>query len=162
MNASTVTLIILILILIAIAVIDARTMEIPLVLNIAIFILGIASIWTIGEPSIISRLIGMIIISLPMLITVFFIPGGFGGGDIKLMAAVGFFIGWKLNLVAFFLALIAGGACGIILLLTKKADKKDHFAFGPFLCSGIIISIFAGDKLVEWYLNLGPSLLGMR
>lgn len=162
MNMATITLIILILLLIAVAVIDAKTMEIPLVLNISIFLLGIVSIWTIGEPSIISRLIGMIIISLPMLVTVYFIPGGFGGGDIKLMAAVGFFIGWKLNLVAFFLALLAGGAWGIILLLTKKAGKKDHFAFGPFLCGGIIIALFVGDELVNWYLNLGPSLLGMR
>ena len=40
------------------------------------------------------------------------------------------------------------------LLAAKKKDRKEHFAFGPFLCVGIAVSVFAGSQLMEWYLSL--------
>ena len=47
-----------------------------------------------------------------------------------------------------------GGSYGAILLMTKKKDRKDHFAFGPFLCIGMAVSILWGNSLVNWYLAL--------
>ena len=77
--------------------------------------------------------------------------GGFGGGDIKLMAAAGLFLGWQNTLLAMFFGIVFGGIYGIYLLAAKKAGKKDHFAFGPFLCAGIVIAMLFGGPVLEWY-----------
>ena len=69
--------------------IDADTMEIPFVLNVCILVLGVISIFTRGgfsltggDLSLVSRLIGMLCVSLPLFLIVLVIPDGFGGGDI--------------------------------------------------------------------------------
>ena len=77
--------------------------------------------------------------------------GAFGGGDIKLMAAAGLFLGWQNTLLAMFFGIVFGGIYGIYLLAAKKAGKKDHFAFGPFLCAGIVIAMLFGGPVLEWY-----------
>ena len=136
-----------------ITLIDYDTMEIPPVLNIAVLILGIISIWTVGGVSILDRIIGMFCISLPLLLIVLIIPEGFGGGDIKLMFAAGFFLGWKMTVMGFFIGLVAGGIYGVILMARRKKGKKDHFAFGPFLCAGMAISIFVGTQLLDKYID---------
>lgn len=70
---------------------------------------------------------------------------GIGGGDIKLMAAAGFLLGWRLNLAAFFTGLFSGGVYGSFLLLSGKGGRKDSMAFGPFLCLGIALAILLGE-----------------
>ena len=79
------------------------------------------------------------------------IPGAFGGGDIKLMAAAGLFLGWQHTLLAMFFGILGGGFYGMYLLAARKADKKDHFAFGPFLCVGIVLALLFGDPVLAWY-----------
>ena len=82
------------------------------------------------------------------------VPGGFGGGDIKLMAGAGFFLGARLTVVAAFLGILLGGGFGALLLAAKKADRKTRFAFGPFLCIGIAAAMFFGERLADWYIGL--------
>ena len=43
------------------------------------------------------------------------------------------------------------GIYGICLLAAKKAGKKDHFAFGPFLCAGIVLAMLFGGPILDWY-----------
>ena len=74
-----------------------------------------------------------------------------GGGDIKLMAAAGLFLGWQHTLLAMFFGILGGGFYGIYLLTAHKADKKDHFAFGPFLCAGIVLALLFGEPVLAWY-----------
>ena len=81
-------------------------------------------------------------------------PGGFGGGDIKLMFGAGFFLGAKLTVVAAFIGILLGGGFGALLLAAKKADRKTRFAFGPFLCIGIAAAMFFGERLADWYIGL--------
>lgn len=147
--------------------IDMDTMEIPDGCHIAIAVLAVAvtvldmfsqgtflsGIYTPTGITIIQRLIGLICISLPMLIIALVIPGAFGGGDIKLMAAGGLFLGVRLTVVSAVLAVLAGGTWGIILLASRKKGRKEHFAFGPFLAAGMVLSIFAGDALAGWYMG---------
>jgi len=90
-------------------------------------------------------------VSVPLLLLTLLIPGAFGGGDIKLMAACGFFLGWKLNLIALAIGIFTGGIWGIWLLATKKKERKEHFAFGPFLCVGVVCAWFLGERLLDWY-----------
>ena len=97
------------------------------------------------------HLIGAFCVSVPMLLLCLVIDGAFGGGDIKLMAAAGLFLGWQNTLLAMFLGILGGGLYGIWLLAAKRADKKDHFAFGPFLCVGIVIAMLFGEPILQWY-----------
>ena len=137
-----------------VALIDWDTLEIwdrfPLLLALC----GLLCFFVFPAVGWQSRLIGLFVISLPMFILAVVIPGAFGGGDIKLMAAMGLVLGWKAALVAGFLAILAGGLYGALLLLLKKAQKKDHFAFGPFLCAASGLALFAGDAIFNWYLSL--------
>lgn len=140
-------------ILTAVAFVDLDTMEIPNGFIIAIFVCALAAVFCFPEVSLLSRVIGIFVISLPLTLITCLIPGAFGGGDIKLMAALGMFMGWKVSIVAFFLAVLTGGAYGIYLLLSKKKGRKDHFAFGPFLCVGAAVAVFYGGALIDWYLG---------
>jgi leader peptidase (prepilin peptidase)/N-methyltransferase len=68
-----------------------------------------------------------------------------GGGDVKLLAMIGAFLGWKRALVAFFLAPFLGAIVGAINLIVKK----DHtIPYGPFLSLAAIISIYWADKII--------------
>ena len=139
----------------AIAVIDMDTQYIPPELNIILAVLGLISIVTLPGPSLLERVIGIFVVSLPMLLIVLIIPEGFGGGDIKMMAAVGILLGWKGTLMAFIIGLFLGGAYGVFVLLTRKLGRKEHFAFGPFLAIGIAISLYAriGAAVLDWYIG---------
>ncbi len=137
-----------------ISLIDVATMEIKNGHVIVLAFIGAAALFIMPEISLVSRLIGMVAVSVPMLIIALIVPGGFGGGDIKMMAPVGFMLGWKLTLVGTFLAILAGGIWGAFLLLTRRAEKKSHFAFGPFLCAGMAVSYLFGDLILNAYLGL--------
>ena len=153
-NLRAVTVFCLLTILFIIAQIDQKTMEIPNGLVIACMIPAGVAIFAFPQVTIGARLSGIVSVSLPLLLLTLAIPGAFGGGDIKLMAVIGFFLGWKMCLTAFALAVLIGGLYGIVLLLSKKKGGKEHFAFGPFLCAGIAIAIFVGETLLSWYLSV--------
>lgn len=136
------------------ACVDAKTMEIPDCLNGALFLIGAVSVITVQEPSVFDRIVGIASASAPLLLMALTVPGSFGGGDIKLMGACGLFLGWKRSLVALFLAVLTGGAYGVWLLLTGRKGRKDHFAFGPFLCLGMFLALFWSEELLSAYLRL--------
>ena len=75
-----------------------------------------------------------------------------GGGDVKLMALVGAFLGWKLAVLTFFLAPFFGAVFGII---EKIRTKDSTIAYGPFLVLGALVSLFWGDDIIRWVLNGG-------
>jgi leader peptidase (prepilin peptidase) / N-methyltransferase len=83
-----------------------------------------------------------------------------GGGDVKLMAMVGAFLGWKIALMAFFIAPFFGAVYGIA---EKIRTKDSTIAYGPFLVMGTLISMFYGNKILNWltghyqYYNPGPG-----
>lgn len=153
-NLAALTVFLFFSVLTVVTFIDMDTMEIPFILNIIILILGVISIWTVEGPSILERIIGLFCVSLPLFLIVLIVPDGFGGGDIKLMFAAGLFLGWKATVIAFFIGLIAGGAYGVVCLARRKKGKKDHFAFGPFLCVGLVIAQFCGTGLMDRYIDM--------
>ena len=89
---------------------DIRTRRIPNVIVLGIAAAGIFSIPFFPAISFADRGIGIFCVSVPLLVLTWIVPGCFGGGDIKLMAASGIFLGWEANLEAFALAVfLAGG-----------------------------------------------------
>ena len=79
--------------------------------------------------------------------------GGMGGGDVKLAAMIGAFLGWQRVLVAIFLAVVAGGIVAVGLLLARRKGRKDPLPFGPFLALGGLLSALWGSTLLSWYLG---------
>ena len=73
-----------------------------------------------------------------------------GGGDIKLLAMIGAFLGWDMAILTFFIAPIFGAVFGII---EKIRTKESTIAYGPFLVLGAIICLFWGDIIKLWLLN---------
>jgi leader peptidase (prepilin peptidase) / N-methyltransferase len=76
---------------------------------------------------------------------------GMGGGDIKLLAMIGAFIGWKGVLVDIFIASASGALVGVFLMLVAHKNMKYAVPFGPFLSMGAIVYIFWGPELIQWY-----------
>lgn len=77
-----------------------------------------------------------------------------GGGDVKLMAMVGSFLGIKLTLFTIFLGSLLGALAGGILILLHIKTRKDYIPFGPYLALGAVISFFWGEMALEWYLGI--------
>jgi len=141
-------------ILLAIAMMDITSRDIPNGLIIALIPFAVGTIWVWRDVSLLSRGIGLIAISLPMLFLALLIDGAFGGGDIKLMAVCGVLLGWENTLLAFFIAVIAAGFISVILILQKKAKRGAKITFGPHLCVGVIIALLYGREIITWYLGL--------
>ena len=84
------------------------------------------------------RCLGAVVIAVPMLVLTVLLKGGFGGGDIKLMAVSGFLNGVKGITYAGMLGIILSGIYVSMMLAAGKLGRKDSFALGPFLVMGII------------------------
>lgn len=84
------------------------------------------------------RCLGAVVIAVPMLVLTVMLKGGFGGGDIKLMAVSGFLNGVKVITYAGMLGIILSGIYVSMMLAAGKRGRKDSFALGPFLVMGII------------------------
>ncbi len=80
---------------------------------------------------------------------------GMGGGDVKLLAMIGAWLGWKAVLFTLFFASFSGSLIGGAIMLAKKEGGKYAIPFGPFLAFSALAYIFFGEKLIGWYLNWG-------
>jgi len=76
---------------------------------------------------------------------------GMGGGDIKLLAMIGAFVGWQGVLLTIFLSSAIGTLCGLLVMLRSGKNMKMAIPFGPFLAMGAMIHIFFGRELIFWY-----------
>lgn len=137
-----------------IAFIDGDTKTIPNGLVIAVAVIGLAGlIWPVADATLVDRAIGVVAVSVPLFILAV-VTGGFGGGDVKLMAAVGLVLGWRLTVLAFFVGVVAGGVFAVWLLVRKRVKGSDTIAFGPFLCGGAAVAVLYGEPLIAGYLSL--------
>jgi leader peptidase (prepilin peptidase)/N-methyltransferase len=82
--------------------------------------------------------------------------GGMGGGDIKLIAMIGAFLGWQAVLIKIFLGAFCGALVGLSLMLLKKKGRKDPLPFGPFLAMGALLAMVWEQDLLHWYTHLSP------
>lgn len=136
------------LLLTACACADINEGIVPDIVVIAIAVLGIVDFLVVegfSIPGLISRLIGLVSISLPMLVVSLLIKGAFGGGDIKLMAASGLFLGWRFTVTGAFLGMFMAGLYGIYLLILRKAGKKSKIKLAPFLVFGLALATLFGE-----------------
>jgi leader peptidase (prepilin peptidase)/N-methyltransferase len=76
---------------------------------------------------------------------------GLGMGDVKMLAMIGAFLGWKLMLVTLVLSSFLGSLIGIGMIVLKKGDMKYALPFGTFLAIGAIVASVSGDAIWRWY-----------
>lgn len=79
--------------------------------------------------------------------------GGLGGGDIKLAAMIGAFLGTPAVVVALFLAVALGAAGGLVLMALRLRSRKDMIPFGPAMAAGAMIAVFGSNAIVQWYVS---------
>jgi leader peptidase (prepilin peptidase)/N-methyltransferase len=79
---------------------------------------------------------------------------GLGMGDVKMMAMVGAFVGWKGVLLTLFLGSLSGTLVGLLVMATSKADLRTKLPFGTFLGMGAIATVYVGERLIGWYTSL--------
>ncbi len=74
-----------------------------------------------------------------------------GLGDVKLLAMIGAFLGWRGVLVTILAGSLTGSVLGLFFMLAYRKDSKFALPFGPFLALGAAVYLFYGDWLVDWY-----------
>lgn len=77
--------------------------------------------------------------------------GGMGGGDIKLAAMMGAFLGWPAIAFALLVAFTTGAAAGVYLIASGRRSRKDPIPFGPSLAAGAMVAWFAAAPVIAWY-----------
>jgi leader peptidase (prepilin peptidase)/N-methyltransferase len=104
-----------------------------------------------GEPE---RLIAGAAAGGFLLLAALAYPGGMGMGDVKLAAVMGLFLGRDVA-PAIFVALLAGALAGAAIIARKgtREGRKTAVPFGPFLALGALVGVFAGQPLVDLYVN---------
>lgn len=137
--------------LIVLSVIDFRTYEIPLGINLFILALGLIRVAT-DYRNFPDYLIGFLSVSAVLAVLYYVSKGrAIGGGDVKLMAVCGLLLGWKLIIMAFLLGCIFGA---VIHVIRMRVSGEDHvLAMGPYLSMGVFIAALWGNQLLTWYLG---------
>jgi leader peptidase (prepilin peptidase)/N-methyltransferase len=78
---------------------------------------------------------------------------GLGMGDVKMLAMIGAFLGWKLMLLTLVLSSFVGSVIGISLMASGRGGMKYALPFGTFLAFGALVAAVYGDRLLVWYLG---------
>jgi leader peptidase (prepilin peptidase) / N-methyltransferase len=142
----------LISVLIPIVCIDLQHQLIPDALNLAGGVIAlIALLWS--DISFVSAASGFLIGGSILLLIAVISRGGMGGGDIKMMAMMGLFLGWRMTLLALFVSFIIGGVGSLIFILTGIKGRKDMIPFVPFLALGGFTAYVYGNEILIWYIR---------
>lgn len=147
---------ILVSLLIMIFFIDLEHLIIPDVIVLPGLGLGILISFFPGFPSPLEALWGLLlggsVLYLIALISSWIArKESMGGGDVKLAAMIGTFLGWKMTALSLILAFITGALVSLVLLGAKIKGRKDVVPFGPFIALGGFVSLLAGEMIIRWY-----------
>src|ERR1043166_911485 len=138
--------------LIVVSVIDLDHQIIPDVISLPGIVVGVACSALGTEAGIVDSLIGVLLgggILYAVAVGYHAVTGreGMGGGDIKLLAMIGAFLGWRGVLVTLVIGSLTGAVSGLTLIITRGADSRVPIPFGPFLALGAVCALFFGDAL---------------
>ena len=133
--------------LLVMAVTDIKYMIIP---DRWVVLLGITALVSLipavncFDAGIGQRSIGLFAVSAPMALINLIAGDCFGGGDIKLTGVCGFLLGWRRLMSVMIFVLLAAGVFAVMFFVVqqvKRKNRKQYFAFGPFICTGVILDI---------------------
>ena len=144
--------------LIIITFIDLNEQIVPDVISLPGIVIGFILSFFIPYISFIDSALGVvagggIILIIGLAGLVIFKKEAMGGGDVKLAAMIGAFLGWKYVIISLFLGFFLGALAGIILILSKIKSTEDVVPFGPFIVLGSLITLLWGEKIITWYIG---------
>ena len=144
--------------LIIISFIDLKEQIVPDVISLPGIVLGFIISFFVPYISFINSALGIlvgggIILIIGLAGSVIFKKEAMGGGDVKLAAMIGAFLGWRYIIISLFLGFFLGAIVGIVLILSKIKSREDVVAFGPFIVLGSLITLLCGEKILSWYLG---------
>jgi leader peptidase (prepilin peptidase)/N-methyltransferase len=144
--------------LIIIAFIDLNQQIVPDVISLPGIVIGCILSFFVSYISFINSALGVVVGGGIILIigitgSVIFKKEAMGGGDVKLAAMIGAFLGWRYIIVSLFLGFFLGALTGIILIMTKIKKREDAIPFGPFIVLGSFITLIWGEQIISWYLG---------
>ena len=140
--------------LILISLIDYKKQIIPDGLVGVIAVIGVLYNLLYASQGIVDMLFGGTVGFAVMLVIFIISRGGMGGGDVKLSAAVGLWLGVEGTLLFLLLAFIMGGVISLLLLVIGVKCKDDAIPFGPFLCFAAFITVLYQSFLFNFYWQL--------
>ena len=151
--------------LVVITFIDLEHQIIPDEISLSGIVIGFAFSFFLPWQTWLNSLLGILLGGGSLLLVAYsyqWLTGkdGMGGGDIKLLAMMGAFLGWRSVLFIIFASSLIGSVVGITMMLVQKKDSKLAIPFGPYLAFGAVLYIFYGRQLIHWYLNLGGFFKG--
>ena len=79
---------------------------------------------------------------------------GMGGGDVKMLAMIGAFLGWKLAVLTLVFSSLAGSIVGLAVIASRRGGMKYALPYGTFLAIGALVASLFGDPIVTWYTGL--------
>ena len=147
---------IFLLLLAACASADIKAGIIPDLIVIWIAVLAIIRfliIESFSAEGLVDHLVGAVCISVPMLIVALILKGAFGGGDIKLTAAAGLYLGWKYCLAGIAIGLFTAGIYALVLIIMRKAKFKSKIRIAPCLAFGFGMAALFGNLLIRLLLR---------
>jgi leader peptidase (prepilin peptidase)/N-methyltransferase len=138
--------------LLALAVVDGKSGKIPPSFNIFILIIGVLRIMlaVLSDEAVSPFIAGFFAVSLPLYFLYLFSGGrAIGGGDIKLTAVAGLFLGWQIIIAALFIACVSASLIHLLRMKIKGAGS--YLALGPYLAAGCMGAMFFAPALIRWY-----------
>ena len=144
--------------LVAITAIDIERQIIPDLITLPGIVAGFCVSLATGRPGWTDSLVGIVVgggIFLVIIVAYAVLTGieAMGMGDVKLGAMFGALLGWKVTLLAIFVAVLLGAIVAVALLATGRVGRKAPMPFGPFLAAGGAVGLFWGERVMQWYLS---------
>lgn len=145
--------------LLVVAGTDISHKIIPNVITFPGIVVGLISAATILPLGLVNGLLGLLVGGGILWLLAWASPylfgkEGMGGGDIKLLAMIGAFLGWKPAVMTIMVGSFLGSLVGVTLIASKVIKREDYIPFGPFLVCGALVALFFGQSILDWYQGL--------
>ncbi|HSE91950.1 MAG TPA: prepilin peptidase [Methylomirabilota bacterium] len=139
--------------LVAITAIDLEHQIVPDKITLPGIVAGVIANVACQRVPWVDSIIGIVVGGGVFLVIILASGGGMGGGDMKLGAMLGAFLGWKIALLSILVAVIVGGAVAVAFLASGTKGRKEPIAFGPFLAGGGVVGLLWGERVITWYMS---------
>jgi leader peptidase (prepilin peptidase)/N-methyltransferase len=150
--------------LIVLFAIDLEHQILPDVITLPGIVVGLLCAATVLPLALSDSILGLVVgggllWSVALVSPYLFGKEGMGGGDIKLLAMIGAFLGWQQVLLTVLVGGLLGSVIGVGLIVARVIRRSDYIPFGPFLSFGAVVAMLFGPEILRWY---GEFLTGRR